>query len=53
MAVDETKKVEETGMSNEQTHILLEAIKIIAEKSEDKEEFLKLMERLQNAKKPQ
>lgn len=40
-------------MTNEQTHILIEAIKIIAEKSETKEEFLEELNRLQQIKKPQ
>lgn len=46
-----SKEVE--NMTNEQTHILLEAIKIIAEKSETKDEFLKELDRLQQIKKPQ
>lgn len=40
-------------MTNEQTHILIEAIKIIAEKSKTKEEFLEELDRLQQIKKPQ
>ena len=40
-------------MTNEQTHILIEAIKIIAEKSETKQEFLEELERLQKIKNPQ
>ncbi len=40
-------------MTNEQTHILIEAIKIIAEKSKTKDELLKELDRLQEIKKPQ
>ena len=40
-------------MTNEQTQILLEAIKIIAEKSKTKEEFLAELKKLQDISKPQ
>ena len=40
-------------MTNEQTHILIEAIKIIAEKSKKNDELLKELDRLQEIKKPQ
>ena len=45
---DTEKEVQE--MTNEQTHILIEAIKIIAEKSKNKKEFLKELDRLQKIK---
>jgi hypothetical protein len=47
------KKTEVQAMTNEQTQILLEAIKIIAEKSESREDFLTELNRLQAIKKPQ
>lgn len=51
--MEKSKAIEVEGMSNEQTKMLLEAIKIIAEKSESKEDFLKELERIQNIRKPQ
>ena len=46
-------ETEVNNMTNEQTQILLEAIKIIAEKSQTKDEFLKELGKLQEIRKPQ
>lgn len=53
-AVNETKS-EVMQMTDKQTQMFLEAIKVIAEKSESKEEFLKELDRIQaqGIKKPQ
>ncbi len=48
-------KSEVMQMTDKQTQMFLEAIKVIAEKSESKEEFLKELDRIQaqGIKKPQ
>lgn len=53
-AVNKTKS-EVMQMTDKQTQMFLEAIKVIAEKSESKEEFLKELDRIQaqGIKKPQ
>ena len=40
-------------MTNEQTHILIETIIIMAEDSTTKEQFIEKLKRLQQIKKPQ
>ena len=52
--MDKTKS-EVQRMTDRQSQMLLEAIKVIAEKSETKEEFLKELDRIQaqGIKKPQ
>lgn len=51
--MDKIDSTEVQTMTNEQFQIFIEAIQIIAEKSETKEEFLKELERLKRKKKPQ
>lgn len=48
-------KNEVNRMTDKQTQMFIEAIKVIAEKSESKEEFLKELDRIQSQgkKKPQ
>ena len=46
--MDEIKETEVQGMTDTQAKMLIESIKIIAEKSETKEEFPKELDRIQN-----